>query len=114
MKLHHTPDDPDQEYARTEFYQMQKQTEHDQKLEPSWKLMFTKASYRKRVILACAFAFIGQSTAVLVVNNYGPTLYESLGYGVKDQLILQCGWVTVGIPFNTLGKNLHAFLTNYG
>lgn len=103
MDLHRIPNDPDQEYARAEFYQMQKQAQHDRMLEPSWKEMFTKASYRKRVILACAFAFIGQSTAVLVINNYGPTLYKALGYGTKDQLILQAGWVTVGIPFNSLG-----------
>jgi hypothetical protein len=26
------------------------------------------------------FAFVGQSTDVLVINNYGPTLYATLGY----------------------------------
>lgn len=104
MKLHHVPDDPDQEYARGEFYQMQKQAEYDRTLAPTWKEMFVRPSYRRRVILGCAFAFIGQSTAVLVINNYGPTLYEALGYDTRDRLILQAGWVTVGIPFNTLGK----------
>jgi len=54
-------------------------------------------------MLACAFAFIGQSTAVLVINNYGPTLYKALGYGTLDQLKLQCGWITMGTPANFLG-----------
>jgi MFS family permease len=49
------------------------------------------------------FAFIGQSTAVLVINNYGPQLYKSLGYDTRDQLALQCGWITVGIIFNFVG-----------
>lgn len=68
--LHADPNDPDQEYARGEFYQMQKQTEMDRTLNPTWKQMFVKASYRKRVVMGCSFAFIGQSTAILVVNNY--------------------------------------------
>lgn len=65
--------------------------------------MISKPSNRKRTFLACGFAFIGQSTAVLVINNYGPALYKSLGYGTKDQLALQCGWITVGIVFNLVG-----------
>jgi MFS family permease len=103
MKLHHVKGDPDQEYARGEFYQMQKQTEFDKTLSPTWKQMFFRPSYRKRSILVCGFAFIGQSTAVLVINNYGPTLYKALGYGTLDQLILQCGWITMAIPSNLLG-----------
>lgn len=53
--------------------------------------------------MGMGFAFVGQSTAVLVINNYGPTLYAALGYGTRDQLALQCGWITVGIIFNAVG-----------
>jgi sugar porter (SP) family MFS transporter len=103
MSIHAVKGDEDQEYARGEFYQMQKQAEFDRKLEPTYKAMFFKKSYRKRTLLACGFAFIGQSTAVLVINNYGPTLYAALGYGTLDQLKLQCGWITMGTPANLLG-----------
>jgi len=68
--LHADPSDPDSEYARKEFYQIQKQTEIDRTLNPTWKEMFVKPSYRRRSIMAIVFAFIGQSTAILVVNNY--------------------------------------------
>jgi MFS family permease len=68
--LHADPADPDQEYARGEFYQMQKQTEMDRTLNPTWKQMWQKPSYRKRAVMGVIFAFIGQSTAILVVNNY--------------------------------------------
>jgi MFS family permease len=68
--LHADPADPDQEYARGEFYQMQKQTEMDRTLNPTWKQMWQKPSYRKRAVIGIIFAFIGQSTAILVVNNY--------------------------------------------
>lgn len=105
MRLHHVKGDSDQEYARGEFYQMQKQTEFDKTLIPTWRQMFSKPSYRKRCMLACGFAFIGQSTAVLVINNYGPTIYKALGYDTLNQLIYQCGWITMGFPANALGES---------
>lgn len=73
----------DHTYADEEFNQMVLQTEIDSKLETSWvshgrgfkpkllwylKLtqsqmsMFTKPSYRKRVLIICWMCFIGQST----------------------------------------------------
>lgn len=36
LRLHRTPGDPDQEFARGEFYQMQKQTERDREMNASW------------------------------------------------------------------------------
>ena len=107
-RLHYSKGDVDQEYARGEFYQMQKQIQLDQTLNPTWMEMFTRPSYRKRLILACGFAFIGQSTGVLVINNYGPTIYAALGYGTLDQLILQCGWITLSIPSNLIGVSRRA------
>ncbi|KAH0842641.1 MFS transporter, SP family, sugar:H+ symporter [Fonsecaea pedrosoi] len=103
MDIHKVPNDPDQEYARGEFYQMQKQAEFDRSLAPTYRAMFFKKSYRQRNLLACGFAFLGQSTAVLVINNYGPTLYGALGYGTVDQLKLQCGWITIGNFANLFG-----------
>jgi MFS family permease len=40
---------------------------------------------------------------VLVLNNYGPTIYASLGFDTEYQLIFQCGWISVGIIFNLVG-----------
>lgn len=64
-RLHKVKGDPDQEFARGEFYQMQKQAEYDKTLEPGWWAMFTKKCYRRRTALAMGFAFVGQSTGVL-------------------------------------------------
>lgn len=36
FKLHRMPNDPDQEYARAEFYQMSKQAEIDRTMDPGW------------------------------------------------------------------------------
>ncbi|OAG05580.1 MFS general substrate transporter [Paraphaeosphaeria sporulosa] len=103
FRLHSVKGDPEQEFARSEFYQMRKQTELDRTLEPGWIAMFTKKGYRRRTALAMGFAFVGQSTGVLVINNYGPTLYATLGFDTKQQLELQCGWISVGIVFNAVG-----------
>ena len=65
--------------------------------------MWRRPSYRKRCILGCGFAFIGQSTGVLVLNNYGPTIYAALGFDTEYQLIFQCGWISVGILGNIIG-----------
>ena len=36
--------------------------------------------------MAMGFAFIGQSTAVLVINNYGPLQYAALGFKTEVTL----------------------------
>jgi hypothetical protein len=36
FKLHSSKNDPDQEFARGEFYQMSKQAELDRTMEPGW------------------------------------------------------------------------------
>ncbi|KAF8212868.1 general substrate transporter [Mycena galopus ATCC 62051] len=101
--LHSSKADPEQEFACQEFSQMKTQADLDKTLNPSWSEMVRRASYRKRVLIAAGFAIIGQSTAVLVINNYGQTLYKSLGFDTKDQLALQCGWLTVSIFGNFFG-----------
>ena len=49
--LHADPKDPDNDYAKSEFYQMSHQATLDRTLNPSWKQLLTKPSYRKRVVL---------------------------------------------------------------
>ena len=36
-----------------------------------------------------------------MINNYGPSLYSSLGFGTVSQLVLQGAWITV-CPFGNL------------
>ena len=52
------------------------------------------------------YCFIGQSTAVLVINSYGPTFYKGLGYSSLKQLDFQVGWVSLAPPFCLLGALL--------
>ena len=36
--------------------------------------------------MACGFAFLGQSTAVLVINNFAPLQYAALGFDTEVSL----------------------------
>lgn len=68
-RLHSDPSDPDNEYARSEFYQIQKQIAIDKALGSSWMTMFRKPSYRKRALLAMGTTFFIQCSGVLVINS---------------------------------------------
>lgn len=96
VDLHADPNNPRQDYVRAEFYQMQKQIELDRTLSSTWKEMFWKPSYRKRVFIGTFFAFISRSTAVLVVNNY-VRAYEF--HYVTNSLTLKGSYVIQGSRF---------------
>lgn len=70
LRLHKLKSDPNNDFAEAEFYQMAAQAEVDRKLDPGWLELFRRPSYRKRCILAMTFAFVGQSSGVLVWANY--------------------------------------------
>jgi MFS family permease len=59
-----------EDFARAEFFQMEKQAELDLNNDASWKQFYSKPSVRRRVMIAAALAFLSQSTGNLVINNY--------------------------------------------
>lgn len=83
------------EEASVEFAQIQSSIQHDRTLEHSWWSMFAKPSYRKRSLLAIATTFSIQTSGILVINNYGPRLYSTLGFDTNRQFIYQIGWITL-------------------
>ncbi|KAF2013703.1 MFS transporter [Aaosphaeria arxii CBS 175.79] len=101
-RLHSDPSDPENEYARAEFYQIQKQITLDKTLENSWVAMFRKPSYRKRAFLAIGTTFFIQCSGVLVINNYGPTLYKNLGFTPEKQLLYPAAWLTLALGTNLM------------
>ncbi|RVX73980.1 hypothetical protein B0A52_02870 [Exophiala mesophila] len=102
-KLHNLHGESHHEFAHQEFQQMATQAREDRHLEPSWLKMITERGNRKRLGIAAGYMFFGQSTGVLVLNNYGPTIYAALGFDTRSQLIFQPGWVTSGIIGNLIG-----------
>lgn len=102
-RLHASPTDREHLYARREFHQIQKQIAIDRLLPTSWAQIFKKPSYRKRAILAVSTTGIIQCSGVLVINNYGPTLYKNLGFSPQLQLLYPAAWLTFALACNVAG-----------
>ena len=76
-------------YLDEEFNQIQRQVAYDRILDSSWKGLVTTPTYRKRIILGCILAILNQSSGVFVINNYGQTFYEKLGFSPSACQLLQ-------------------------
>ncbi|KAH0828223.1 MFS sugar transporter [Fonsecaea pedrosoi] len=90
--LHADPSDPSDEFAKREFYQIHEQIRFDQSQDTSWKLILTRPSYRKRALISAMLSFSIMSAGLIVIQNYGVTLYSELGYTGVDTLLLQSGY----------------------
>ncbi|CAG8894317.1 unnamed protein product [Penicillium egyptiacum] len=89
-KLHGSPGDLDNSLARHEYDQICLQTrlEVHRPEGSGWKAVFTKNSFRKRLLLGFFVQCVSQSTGVLVVNNYQIMLYNGLGLENSLPLLL--------------------------
>ncbi|KIW29427.1 uncharacterized protein PV07_05242 [Cladophialophora immunda] len=93
------------EEAAVELLQISAAIEVDRLLDSSWISMIKKPAYRKRALFIVGVVLGVESSGVLVINNYGPTIYASLGFDVNTQFIYQIGWITL-----SLGGGLLSFL----
>ncbi|KAL5334412.1 general substrate transporter [Aspergillus crustosus] len=106
LRIHRDPSDPENRFAQEEFHQIQSQLAFEATLPSSWTSIATVPHYRKRAWIGFLTLFAGQFTGTLVINNYGPSLYASLGYGPADTLLLSGGWITEGLIANVLNAYL--------
>ncbi|KAK4962430.1 hypothetical protein LTR10_000056 [Elasticomyces elasticus] len=106
VRIHQDVSDVDNTFATLEFRQIESQLAFEKTLPSSWKSIFTVPQYRKRAWMGMLTLFAGQFTGTLVINNYGPTLYGSLGYAPADRLLLTAGWITEGLFANVLNAIL--------
>lgn len=88
----HMPDE-----ARIEAAQIRQAIELDRRHVSTWWSMVAKKSYRKRTLFAIGMALSIHTSGILVVNNYGPTIYASLGFDTNKQLLYQIGWCVVAL-----------------
>lgn len=91
-------------FAVREYNQIRKQVDLDRTLDSSWKHMFRKPSYRRRCLLVMAYAFLGESTAMLVITNYGSILYKQLGYDNHNQIVLEAAYQVIPFVGNLVGS----------
>ncbi|KAF2103327.1 general substrate transporter [Rhizodiscina lignyota] len=90
---------------QNDFQILKQQIHFEQEETTSWLDLVKNPGLRKRCIIGWLTLFGAQGTATLVINNYGPLLYKSLGFDTVQQLLIQAGWITVcpfGNYFNAL------------
>ncbi|PPJ50896.1 hypothetical protein CBER1_07593 [Cercospora berteroae] len=106
LRLHDDPSDPSHSFARAEYVQIQKQLTLDRTLDDSWMHIFRKPSLRKRLWLTLGTTGFIQCSGVLVINNYGPTLYRNLGFSETKQLLYPAAWLTLAVGLNAMASLL--------
>ena len=85
------------EEAAVEFVEIDAQMRIDKTLPNSYRDMVSKPSYRKRLYLSVACTGFNQFSGILVITNYSPTIYKTLGYNTSQQLLYNCGWQTLSL-----------------
>lgn len=125
-RLHYNPQDPEEHFAREEFYQMSQQVEADRvffESESVWDL-FRKPSYRKRMICGFFTFFSNESSGILVIysewnlptrnaarllttdTDYSVLIYQGLGQTGSMPLLLSGVYVTIGAMGNYVNSLL--------
>ncbi|KAK4494249.1 hypothetical protein PRZ48_014547 [Zasmidium cellare] len=54
----------------------------------SWKTIFTKRSWLKRLLLGCGVQAFGPLSGINVINYYGPRIYEILNISTQTSLMI--------------------------
>lgn len=116
-RMHSDPNDPNDEFAKREFYQMRKQIELDVTFATSYWEIFKKPSLRKRAYMTIFLEFCLMSSGILVVLSessrpqsstelsltqidYGSIIYATLGFDTVQILNFQGGFQLTGFVFN--------------
>lgn len=90
--------------AAVEFVQIDAQMRIDKMMPTSYHDMVMRPSYRKRLLLGCGCMAFTQFSGILVITNYSPTIYKTLGYDKPHQLLFNCGWQTLSLGFGIAGS----------
>ncbi|KAK5311904.1 hypothetical protein LTR93_011544 [Exophiala xenobiotica] len=90
--LHSDRNDPTDDFAKREFYQIYQQIHFDRSLKTTFTDIFKRPSNRKRVIITVTLNYCVMSAGLLVIQNYGVSLYAALGYTGIESLLLQTGY----------------------
>ncbi|KAK3050522.1 hypothetical protein LTR09_008161 [Extremus antarcticus] len=102
LRLHDDPADPSHTLARTEFIQMERQIALDRTLPTSWMHVIKKPSLRKRALITLGTTGFIQCSGILVINNYGPSLYAGLGFPTATTLLYGAAWLTFALGLNSI------------
>jgi sugar porter (SP) family MFS transporter len=96
-RVHSRANDKDHEYAKAEFYQIQKQEELDKHLSTTWGEILRRPSYRKRMLIASSLTVFCNTCGPLVITNYAANTFKGLGFSVSQNLLFIAGFGPVSI-----------------
>jgi MFS family permease len=100
-KLHSGVGKPD--FYLKEFDQIKRQVDYEREIViKSWLVLFTKPSYRHRLLLGCGLQVFVMTTGANAINYYQAVFFE--GVGIKGHDVL---WVSVG--YGELAKKEEEF-----
>ncbi|KAJ2961236.1 hypothetical protein NQZ79_g3556 [Umbelopsis isabellina] len=86
-KLHYNGHN--QEFIDLEYKEICEAIELDRRMAvKSWKGLFGKASWRRRLALACGIQLATQTSGINVINYYGPRIYAALNIGTQQSLMI--------------------------
>ena len=71
--------------------------------QTSWKTIFTKPSWRKRLLLGCGVQALGPLSGINVINYYGPRIYEILNIDTSTSLMIIGISGALSIVYCTIG-----------
>lgn len=107
-RLHRDTADPENHFAQRELalIKMQEESDHTTSLTDGRWQLFSKPTYRRRLILALMLVAGSQNTGILVINNYNTLLYKSLGLTTTQALAVGGGYNTLGFIANVIGATV--------
>jgi hypothetical protein len=103
-KLHDDASGSNSEYVELEFREIRDVILADRSAnEISWSSIFQKASWRRRLLLGCGVQAFGPLSGINVINYYGPRIYETLGIGTQESLMIIGISGALSIVYCTIG-----------
>ncbi|KAI1613513.1 MFS transporter [Exophiala viscosa] len=100
QKLHSDEAEPD--FYKREFDQIKQQINYEREVTiKSWWALFTKPSYRHRLLLGIGVQVLVQATGANALNYYQTILFESVGIEGHAVLWVSVGYGMMGVIANT-------------
>ncbi|ORY75313.1 putative high-affinity hexose transporter [Leucosporidium creatinivorum] len=88
------------DFVQAEFLEIKAQLDAEKHHEePSWKEIWTRKSYRKRIFLSCLLQWLAQLTGINCIQYYASTIFSLLGFSTTTSLALNLLYGAFGLLF---------------
>ncbi|CAK7199381.1 hypothetical protein SEUCBS139899_002060 [Sporothrix eucalyptigena] len=96
-KLHQSSKDSNDLWVYAEMRQIRAQIESERSQQTGFRYIATNPSMRKRALCSILVWLMAQSTGVIVISSFTPTLFGQLGYGTIMQFGLSIAWTVTSL-----------------